>query len=161
MVIMAIIDTVACKGLNPKLHNPGSLKLLSAVIGFRNYSNRMNIEWRVGDHDLLWTASLICRRSTFLLWLLWSNLCSFVLDCCPISWPLHLKFPHLCKRLCRLMARFMQIPFLQLMLEALKGRWALTFLMKSYTSSQRLSHNCYSRCYFCGSQKASKMFPFF
>lgn len=66
------------------------------------------------------------------------------LTAAPDAWPLHLKFARLCKSLCRLMPQFMQIEFLPLRLEALKGRWALTFPANSYVSSHRLSHNCYT-----------------
>lgn len=80
------------------------------------------------------------------------------LTAAPDAWPLHLKFPRLCKSLCRLMPQFMQIQFLPLRLEALKGRWALTFPTNSYVSSQRLSHNCWTRCCFCGRQRDGEQF---
>lgn len=68
------------------------------------------------------------------------------LTAAPDAWPQHSKFARLCKSLCRLMPQFMQIEFLPLRLEALKGRWALTFPTNGYVSSHRLSHNCYKQC---------------
>lgn len=56
------------------------------------------------------------------------------------------------------MPQFMQIQFLPLRLEALKGRWALTFPANSYVSSQRLSHNCWTWCCFCGRQSDGEQF---
>lgn len=112
--------------------------------------------WKAGDHDLLCTTPLIRLPSTFLLWPLWSSLRSYVLDCCPRRMtPLHLKFPHLCKSLCRLMQHFMQIQvFFPLRFKALKSRWVLTLPTNIQMGSHQLAHN--HRTQPCTSGRKSK-----
>lgn len=82
------------------------------------------------------------------------------LTAAPDTWPLHLKFPRLCKSLCRLMPQIMQIQFLPLRLQALKGRWVLTSPANSYVSSHRFSHNCCTQCCSCGKQRDGKQFQY-
>lgn len=97
----------------------------SAMIGFVKCqpSYRMSVKsrgggllWEVGDHDLLCTAALAHHRAPPSLHL--SLVATLIKSPLLRPWllppsrdPLHLKFPHLCKSLCRLMQHFMQIPF--------------------------------------------------
>lgn len=122
---------------------------ISIIVRTACYRNLVIITCCEQPHSLSHTTSLCLPHPSPLPFSCghFDQICALMsLTAAPDAWPLHLKFPCLCKSLCRLMPQFMQIEFLPLRLEALKGRWALTFPTNNYVSSHRLSHNCCTQC---------------